>query len=110
MSDTKNLTDSLNELNAIVRWFDDQDEVDVEQGLTKVKEAAVLIKASKARLAAIENEFEAIEKEINDGEDVEETETQQASTPATVRVVEDIDDKPIDLKRDPILERSLSRL
>lgn len=101
MSDTKNLTDSLNELNVIVRWFDDQDEVDVEQGLTKVKEAAVLIKASKARLAAIENEFEAIEKEINDSEDVEETESQQINTPTATRAVEDIDDKPIDLSEIP---------
>lgn len=101
MSDTNNLTDSLNKLNVIVRWFDDQDEVDVEQGLTKVKEAAVLIKASKARLAAIENEFEAIEKEINDGEDVEETESQQVRALTTTRAVEDIDDKPIDLSEIP---------
>lgn len=61
-----NLTDSLEKLNEIVSWFEEQDNVDVEAGLGKVREAAVLIKASKSRLAEIENEFKEIEKEIGD--------------------------------------------
>jgi exonuclease VII small subunit len=96
-----NLTESLQQLETIVRWFEKQEEVDVEQGLTKVKDAAKLIKESKARLAAIENEFEAIEKEINDGEDVEKMEARQVSTPANTQIIEDIDDKPIDLSEIP---------
>lgn len=67
--DTVNLTQSLQELEGIVQWFDDQEEVDVEQGLTKVKAAAKLIKDSKSRLAAIENEFAEIEKEIGEGDE-----------------------------------------
>ncbi len=59
-----NLTESLAELNAIVGWFDEQENVDVEQGLEKVSEAAKLIKDSKTRLAQIENEFKEIEKEM----------------------------------------------
>jgi exonuclease VII small subunit len=61
-----NLTSSLRELTAIVNWFDEQEQVDVEQGLEKVKAAAKLIKESKARLAQIENEFKEIEKEMGD--------------------------------------------
>lgn len=59
-----NLTESLAELNGIVTWFDEQDDVDVEQGLEKVRDAAKLIKDSKTRLAQIENEFKEIEKEM----------------------------------------------
>jgi hypothetical protein len=59
-----NLTHSLIELNAIVGWFDTQENVDVEQGLENVREAAKIIKASKTRLSQIENEFKEIEKEM----------------------------------------------
>jgi len=59
-----NLTEALTELQNIVTWFDGQDNVDVEQGLEKVRAAAVLIKNSKTRLAHIENEFREIEKEM----------------------------------------------
>ena len=39
-------------------------DIDIEEGLKKVKEAVKLIKQSKERLAEIENEFEEISKEI----------------------------------------------
>jgi len=68
-TDTKNLNDNLKRLAEITEWFDNQEEIDVEEGLKKVKEAAVLIKASKERLKAIENEFEEIKKEIDIEED-----------------------------------------
>lgn len=67
-NDTVNLTESLEQLNGIVQWFEDQDNVDVEVGLEKVREAAKLIKSSKTRLAEIENEFKEIEKDIEDEE------------------------------------------
>ena len=57
-SDTKNLNNSLKRLSEITEWFDNQEEIDVEEGLKKVKEAAELIKVSKERLKTIENEFE----------------------------------------------------
>lgn len=60
-----NLTESLEKLNDIVTWFEEQDNVDVEEGLEKVRAAAALIKDSKTRLAHIENEFREIEKEMS---------------------------------------------
>lgn len=64
-SDTKNLNSNLKRLSEIAEWFDNQKEVDVEEGLNKVKEAVGLIKASKERLKAVENEFEEIKKAMD---------------------------------------------
>ena len=64
-SDTKNLNRNLKRLAEITEWFDNQEEIDVEEGLNKVKEAVGLIKSSKERLKAVENEFEEIKKEID---------------------------------------------
>lgn len=61
----KNLNNNLKRLSEITEWFDNQEEIDVEQGLEKVKEAVKLIKASKERLKKIENEFEEIKKEVD---------------------------------------------
>jgi len=68
-SDTKNLNSNLKRLSEITEWFDNQEEIDVEEGLKKVKEAVELIKASKGRLKTIENEFKEIKKEIDIEED-----------------------------------------
>jgi hypothetical protein len=64
--DTINLSKNLEKLDSIALWFDDQDEIDIEEGLTKVKEASVLIKESKGRLKEIENEFNEIKKDIEE--------------------------------------------
>ena len=58
------LAGSLAKLQAIVAWFDGQKEVDVEAGLKKVREGAVLIKELKAKLRTVENEFEEIRQEL----------------------------------------------
>jgi exonuclease VII small subunit len=58
------LGEALKKLEGIVSWFDNQEEVDVELGLAKVKEGADLIKASKARLKEVENEFTVVKKEL----------------------------------------------
>lgn len=63
MAKEKNLSDNLKRLSEITDWFENQEEIDVEEGLAKVKEAAALIKASKERLKSVENEFEEIKKE-----------------------------------------------
>jgi exonuclease VII small subunit len=68
-TDAKNLNSNLKRLSEITEWFDNQEEIDVEEGLNKVKEAVGLIKASKERLKAVENEFEEIKKEIDSEED-----------------------------------------
>jgi len=64
-SETKNLNSNLKRLSEITKWFENQEEIDVEEGLKKVKEAVGLIKASKERLKAVENEFEEIKKEVD---------------------------------------------
>ena len=61
-----NLKESLKKLNSIVAWFETQDEIDVEVGLEKVKEGASLVKLCKKRLSEIENEFEQIQREMDD--------------------------------------------
>jgi len=60
-----NLNTNLKKLEEISAWFDNSKEVDVEEGLEKVKEAVILIKESKERLKQIENEFEEIKKEVD---------------------------------------------
>ncbi len=60
--------DSIKKLKEIVEWFENQEEVDVELGLEKVKEGAVLIKESKQQLKDIENEFEKVKNELNNEE------------------------------------------
>ncbi len=67
----ENLNENLKRLSEIADWFDDMGEIDVEEGLKKVKEASILIKSSKQRLKEIENEFEEIKKDINIEEDKE---------------------------------------
>jgi len=65
-----NLNQSLKQLAQILNWFEDQKEVDVEAGLQKIKEGANLIKVSRERLKAIENEFENIKEKIKGDADI----------------------------------------
>ena len=58
------INDSLKKLETIVEWFENQEEVDVEEGLDKVKEGAKLIKELKERLKNVENEFKEIKGEL----------------------------------------------
>ena len=64
MATKNNLNGALKKLSEIVKWFEGQEEVDVETGLEKVREGAELIKSSRERLKEIENEFEEIKKSI----------------------------------------------
>ena len=67
-SDEKDLDANLKKLAAIAEWFESQDEEDtlqLEEGLKKVKEAGQLIKASHERLRVIENEFEEIKRNVD---------------------------------------------
>lgn len=68
----QNLNKNLKYLSEIVEWFDNQKDIDVEEGLKKVKEAVGIIKASKSRLKEIKNEFEEIKKEIEPEEDFDD--------------------------------------
>jgi hypothetical protein len=51
------ISGKLKKLEQIAAWFETQEEVDVETGLEKVKEASGLIKELEAQLAEVENEF-----------------------------------------------------
>lgn len=57
-----NLNESLKKLEVIASWFESRREVDVEEGLKKVKEGALLAKEAKKRLQEIENEFEEVKR------------------------------------------------
>lgn len=58
----------MKKLREIAGWFEQQDEIDVEKGLEKVKEGATLIKVSRERLKELENEFEEVKKKLVDEE------------------------------------------
>ncbi len=62
------ISQSLTELGRILAWFDGQTEVDVEEGLKKVREGAVLISDLRGRLKQVENEFVELKKELVDDE------------------------------------------
>lgn len=64
--DSKNLSENLKKLSEISSWFEDQEELDIEEGIKKVKEAVEIIKISKERLKEVENEFEEIKKGIEE--------------------------------------------
>ncbi len=61
-----NLNEALKKLDAIALWFESRREVDVEEGLKKVKEGALLIGGVKSRLKEIENEFEEVKRGLED--------------------------------------------
>ncbi len=61
-----NLTEALQKLERISDWFENQEQVDVEQGLEKVKEGAELIKLSRQRLKEVENEFQDVKKSLEE--------------------------------------------
>jgi exodeoxyribonuclease VII small subunit len=62
----ESLSESIKKLEGIVEWFESQEEVDVEKGLEKFKEGALLVKSSRERLKEIENEFKEVEKELSE--------------------------------------------
>ncbi len=63
------LGEALKKLEAIVGWFEEQEEVDVEVGLKKVREGVGLIKEGRKCLAEVENEFEEITKLLEEDSD-----------------------------------------
>ncbi|TSC77475.1 MAG: Uncharacterized protein G01um101433_585 [Parcubacteria group bacterium Gr01-1014_33] len=66
MDSKEKISDSLKKLETIARWFDAQKEIDVEEGLKKVKEGAELIKELRQKLKKTENEFNEIKKELDE--------------------------------------------
>jgi len=62
----ESLSENIKKLEGIVEWFETQEEVDVEKGLEKFKEGALLVKSSRERLKEIENEFREVEKTLDE--------------------------------------------
>jgi len=71
MTDNKkeNIGQKLGKLEEIVKWFEEQKEIDVEKGLEKVKEGASLIKELRTKMKAVENEFQEIKKDLEKSEE-----------------------------------------
>ena len=63
------ISESLEKLEKIVKWFDEQNQVDVQEGLEKVREGAILVKELRTKLKTVENEFEELKKELNSSEE-----------------------------------------
>jgi len=78
-ADKESLQNNLYALAAIAEWFEFRNEIDVEEGLNKVKQAAEIIKSIKKRLREINNEFEEIKREIEEISDEEDIDFQEVN-------------------------------
>jgi len=67
--DKDSISQSLARLESIVQWLDDQEHVDVAEGLEKIREGAALVKELRARLKEVENEFMEITKDLENTEE-----------------------------------------
>ncbi len=66
MKKEADITKSLEKLEAIVRWLDEQERVDVEEGLKKVREGAALVADLRKRLKDAANEFEEVKRGLEE--------------------------------------------
>lgn len=64
--DKETISQSLTKLEKIIEWFDEQSEVQVEEGLTRVRAGAVLIKDLRGRLKEVENEFQELKRDLEE--------------------------------------------
>ncbi len=72
---------SIEELEEINRWFQEE-EVDLDVGLTKLRRGKDLIKKCRDRLKNVENEFVKIKEEFNELEtDSKKPDTQSGDIP-----------------------------
>ncbi len=58
------ITEDLTKLKKIVEWFESREEVDVEEGLRRVKEGSEIVKRLRSRMKEVENEFETIKEDL----------------------------------------------
>ena len=63
---TDTIAASLEKLEDIVTWLDGQTQVDVEEGLRKVKEGAELVRSLRTRLKTVANKFEEVDRDLGD--------------------------------------------
>lgn len=55
------ISHSMSKLQEIVSWFEQQENIDLEEGIKKVKEGAEHLKIAKNQLKEIDNEFKELE-------------------------------------------------
>jgi exodeoxyribonuclease VII small subunit len=58
----QNIENNLKKLEEIANYFEEQEDIDLEISLEKIKEATKIIDESKKRLKDIDNEFKEITK------------------------------------------------
>lgn len=63
------IQEQLKGLEDIAGWFEKESDFDVEEGLKKVKEGAVLVKKLKDRIKEVENEFHELEVDLTKDEE-----------------------------------------
>ncbi len=61
-SQQTNIDETLKKLERIALWFENENEPNLEEGLKRIEEAAVLLAASRTRLGEIENRFAEVKK------------------------------------------------
>ncbi len=66
MEKKESISKLLADLESAIGWFEKQKDIDLEEGLKKVREGAALIKELKRRLQDVENEFNDLKKELED--------------------------------------------
>lgn len=66
MEKKESISKLLADLESAIGWFEKQKDIDLEEGLKKVREGAGLIKELKKRLKDVENEFNDLKKELED--------------------------------------------
>ncbi|MDP2630766.1 MAG: exodeoxyribonuclease VII small subunit, partial [Candidatus Uhrbacteria bacterium] len=65
MKKDQTIQELIQELEKTVAWFQSRENIDIEEGLKRVKDGAELVKILKAKLKKVENEFEEIEKDLD---------------------------------------------
>jgi exonuclease VII small subunit len=53
----KDISEDLARLEEIARWFEEEKDFNLEEGVKKVREATLLAERVRARLQEVENEF-----------------------------------------------------
>ena len=62
----ESISQSLKKLEDVLAWFDGQTEVDVEEGLKRVRQGAQLVAELRERLKDVENEFQTVKATLQE--------------------------------------------
>lgn len=71
---------SISELEEINRWFQEE-EIDLDEGLIRLKKGKDLIQKCRDRLKSVENEFIKIKEEFNETDTVKKTDGESKENP-----------------------------